>query len=109
MSLLDPKTHDRTIVYTGSGDDTTSKGDELDELLEKIQLLTGSRFYDYETKETARRLLKQYGVQERIDELNSLPNSSIEATYHGSTGVILVKNVIKRITELTALKDKETE
>lgn len=81
--------------------DTTSKDDELDELLEKIQLLTGSRFYDYETKETARRLLKQYGIQERTDELHGVGNCAVDC---GSTSVMDYVDF-----RLTILKDKGTE
>lgn len=54
------------------------------------------------------QVVKQYGIDQRIDEVNKLPDCNIESKYRGSTNVILVKDAIKRVQELEALKSKET-
>lgn len=45
-----------------------------------------------------------YGIQERIDELQKLPNCTVESAYHGAVNVILLDCVITRYNELARLK-----
>ena len=50
--------------------------------------------------------LEKAKIEARIDELENLPNCNIESKYHGSTHVVLMVDLIKRIAELESQKEK---
>lgn len=93
--------------------DTTSKDDELDDILNEFLIWHWEQFktgkyekladvpHSWKQQGKARKAIKQYGIQERIDALS-------EFNIHGE-GVSSVRydGIHEKVIELTALKDKE--
>lgn len=56
-----------------------------DKFLEEVELLAGSQFYDFDTQEAARELLKQYGRDyTRYILENVIPCKKLKTVYHVS-------------------------
>ena len=64
--------------------------------------------YDILAKATEGKI-KEAERLARIDELNSLPDCNIESKYHGSTRVVLVKDIVNRIEALTTTTNGKEE
>jgi hypothetical protein len=78
--------------------DTTSK-----ELL--IEL---NKYVADEDMPVVKQLIKQYGIQERIDQMEETKYAIMRGEY-GHSEVAIIEEFDERITELTALKEKENK
>jgi hypothetical protein len=98
--------------------DTTSKYDELRNKIGSIKIAKNNHtelFYTlggHDEFETIMQLIKQYGIQERIDEHHVIigltdQSHEYEQNENGS-GIQFFDDLrLERMNELTALKDKE--
>jgi hypothetical protein len=78
--------------------DTTSKDDEL--------LIELNKYIVDEDMPVVKQLITAYGIQERIDVLESLSKSTTASGVPYFAGVES-SIIIERLDQLTALKDKE--
>lgn len=86
--------------------DTTSKDDEPDTLrdeIEKVLYRALAQSWD-ERVDSLEKLITQYGIQERIDEID-LAHKEFDGNWNHEA----VEYTTERRNELTALKDKETD